>query len=440
MSTAAGAAPSLLRTRAWRLAASRLDAFFLFVVLNMAAHEAEHVGQVVQKRALDNVCPTDCRGLLGFAFDLEWVHVAYNHSLLVLLVAVYAGYRMWRPRWRERDRTGWVLMTAGVFVIQGYHVVEHTVKLDQWFANGHRSPTPGLLGQVLPLIELHFAINTVVFACVVAAYFRFGLATRPIVPAAAVAVLLLVPLAGAWLTRTPTIGLAAGVHQGPLVFDRTVKVVGEPGAVVHGGIRITADGVRVRDLAIVGGEHGVEIDEADGVVLDGVTVRSATLDGINARRSSVVVRDCRVESRAGAQGIDISFSAAREPSVVERCSVAGGLEGIVTHLAHAVVRDNRVTGTHLRAIAMTEMSMGKVEENDVHGALGVAIFCGDYSHCEIERNDVSGTRPDGSGMRTRMGYAIQAHYGAKATVSENRLARNAHGVESFLNATIRHLE
>ncbi len=79
-------------------------------------------------------------------------------------------------------------------------------------------------------------------------------------------------------------------------------------------------------------------------------------------------------------------------------------------------------------------------ENQVERALGVGIFCGDYSHCEIERNHVADTRPDGSGMRTRMGYAIQAHYGAKATVSENRLVRNARGVQAFLNATIRHLE
>jgi hypothetical protein len=51
----------------------------------MAAHEAEHVGQLLQKQGLENSCPKDCRGALGFIFDVEWVHFAYNSSILVAL-------------------------------------------------------------------------------------------------------------------------------------------------------------------------------------------------------------------------------------------------------------------------------------------------------------------------------------------------------------------
>ena len=46
----------------------------------------------------------------------------------------------------------------------------------------------------------------------------------------------------AWATRPPTVTLAAGVHQGPVLLDREQHLVGEPGAVVRGGILVTADG------------------------------------------------------------------------------------------------------------------------------------------------------------------------------------------------------
>jgi hypothetical protein len=260
-------------------------------------------------------------------------------------------------------------------------------------------------------------------------------------PAVAAAVLVVFASAGgtAWATQPPTVRLAAGVHPGPLVLDHSQKLVGEDGAVVRGGIVVTSDDVTVRNVTVVAGEHGIEVDGAQDVLLEDVRVVGATLDGINVRRSSVVIRDCRVEAPAGpyAQGIDISFGFDLEPSLVEDCTVAGGREGIVTHFAHVIVRDNRVRDTSLRAITLTEMSMGNVEENDIEGALGVGIYCGDFSMCEIEDNFVAGTRADlASGDRTRLGYAIVAHSGASATINGNTLEGNASPTASFLRARI----
>src|SRR5262249_40380410 len=39
-----------------------------------------------------------------------------------------------------------------------------------------------------------------------------------------------------WHNLPPVVHLAAGVHQGPIVIDRRENLVGEPGAVVRGGI------------------------------------------------------------------------------------------------------------------------------------------------------------------------------------------------------------
>ena len=421
---------------------ARLDLAFFAVIAVMAAHESEHLGQIIQKNGLENSCPKDCRGVLGFLFDVEWVHALYNHSLLLFLVGLYAAYRLWRREWRGDNRGAWLALTAAIFVVQGYHAIEHAVKIDQWLARGHTSPQPGILGQHFSLIELHFVINTAVFAGVAIGYFGLGFHRRLraawLAPAAiAVPLVLAVPVA--WATRTPTTVLEAGVHEGPLLIDSRQKVAGRPGAIVRGGIKITADGVKVSNVTVVGGEHGFEIRGAKNVVLRDVTVRGATLDGIFARRSSVTVDGCVVAtSGAMAQGIDISFGMGVGPSVVEDCHVVGGLEGIATHFTHADVRDNHVSGTSLRGIAMTEMSMGSVDDNEVVDALGVAIFCGDYSDCSIEGNVISGTRADAaSQVRTRGGYAIQAHYGASATIANNRLVGNARGLGAFINAEIR---
>ena len=224
----------------------------------------------------------------------------------------------------------------------------------------------------------------------------------------------------AWSMQPPTIRLEAGVHQGPLLLDRAQKLVGEPGAIVKGGIVITADDVTVRDVTVIAEENGIEVDDAKNVVLEGVEVSGATLDGIHVRRSSVTIRNCLIHSPEDewAQGIDISFSICKAPSLVERYLVVGGLEKESSPVPRSIrVRENRVRDTTLRGIAICEMSMGSARENDVRNALGVGMYCGDYSHCLFERNVVSGTRPDlDSSNGTRMGYGILATFGAQATL------------------------
>jgi hypothetical protein len=241
----------------------------------------------------------------------------------------------------------------------------------------------------------------------------------------------------AWATRPPTVRLEAGIHRGPLVLDHPQVLVGEPGAVVQRGLVITSDNVTVKDLTIVGGENAVDVEDSENVTLDRVHISGADLDGIHARLSSVTVRDCLIDAGANTQGIDISFAMTLTPSVVDGCMVVGGAEGIVSHMANVDIRNNDVTGTSLRAITVTEMSMGMVDENRVRDALGVGIFCGDYSHCEIEDNVVWNTRPDyASADRTRLGFPIVAHYGAAAQLKGNSLGQNARGAASFLRARI----
>jgi len=243
----------------------------------------------------------------------------------------------------------------------------------------------------------------------------------------------------AYAMQPPTIHLSTGIHQGPLILDHAQVLVGDPGAVVHGGIVITADNVTVRDIAVVGGESGIEVDDAHNVTLERVRVSGAELDGIHVRRATVKIRDCLIHSPASAyaQGIDISFGFDLAPSLVEGCMVIGGREGIVTHFTMAHVEDNRVVGTTLRALTLTEMSMAVVEGNHVENSLGVGIYCGDYSECEIDDNSVRDIQPDeASGDLTRLGYGIVVHSGAKAVLSDNDVSGVTARTKAFLGAKI----
>lgn len=250
---------------------------------------------------------------------------------------------------------------------------------------------------------------------------RSGLALGAAAPVAALAV-----LGVAWVAQPPTIHIQ-GTIEGPLVLERAQTLVGAPGTVVRGGIVIRADNVTVRDVSVFGGEIGIEVRDSEDVVLDGVRIAGTTMDGISARRSSLAIRDCTIEMPKveGAQGIDISFAGALPASTVERCEVSGGSEGIVSHMAMIEISENRVSGTRMRGIAVTEMSMGSVDRNVVEDAAGVGIFCGDYSHCEISENSVSGTSADGSGVSSRAGFGIVSHYYAVAEIDDNQLDRGA---------------
>lgn len=237
----------------------------------------------------------------------------------------------------------------------------------------------------------------------------------------------------------PTVRLPAGTHRGPVVIDSSQTLVGEPGTIIDGGIVVTADNVTIRNVEVLGGTNGIEVHEATGVVIENVTIAGARRDGIHVRLGQVEVRDCVIHSPSGEyfQGIDISFSIQFEPSIVERCSVVGGREGIVAHSAQVVFRGNHVSETAVRGIAVTEMARGSVEENTVQDAFGVGIYCGDFSTCEISRNSVSGTQPErGSDDGHRAGFGILSDFGAKAVVDGNVLRANTNGVAAVAGAQL----
>jgi hypothetical protein len=252
-----------------------------------------------------------------------------------------------------------------------------------------------------------------------------------------------VPLAaagGLWYVHLPpTVHLSAGVHQGPLVLDKRQRLVGDPGAIVRGGIVVRHDDVTIKNVSVVGGVNGITVDGFDNVVLDHVTVSHASMDAIHVRGAAVMISHCTIDMRGMTygQGIDISYGMVQGMSMVDGCTVVGGQDGIVTHGSMAMFTHNHVEATTQYGIAMTEMSMGELAHNVVTNASGVGMYCGDRSMCEIRKNVVTGTRSDASGGdKTRAGYGLELLYGAEADLSGNDFGRNPASLGVFLNSVV----
>ena len=214
--------------------------------------------------------------------------------------------------------------------------------------------------------------------------------------------------------------LMPGQH-GPFVVRRTVTVEGSPGSVVRGPVKVLADGVALIGLRVVGGESGVSVEGADEVVLERVAVRGAALHGIEIAEGSAKIHGCVVAGLRSpyGQGVEIRNSNGHPRTVVEGCSVSSGQEGLVSHVSRVEFRGNLVTGSTLRGIAVTEMSEGLVEGNDIRGVGGAGLYCGDMSHCELRHNRVNGVGAHPSGVRSAGGYGAVAWFHSTMRLKDN---------------------
>jgi Right handed beta helix region len=154
----------------------------------------------------------------------------------------------------------------------------------------------------------------------------------------------------------------------------------------------------------------------------------------------VIVRDCTVDmlgNRLG-QGIDISFNMGKGMSMVEGCTIVGGMIGITTHSSMTEIVRNRVSRTTGQAISVAEMSMGSAMDNQIRDALGVGLSCDDQSMCMFEHNTVVGTRPDrASGDPTRRGFGVLASFYSEASLWQNRLAANPVAAGAVMSSTLK---
>lgn len=109
-------------------------------------------------------------GIVGPVVEAEWIHFIYNTLVFAMIGAVAlvrrGGWR--RQEWRDGRRRLADAFLGASLLVQGYHVVEHSVKLTEHLITGHKV-NDGLLGTQLDLVWLHFTLNLAVYAAFVAA-------------------------------------------------------------------------------------------------------------------------------------------------------------------------------------------------------------------------------------------------------------------------------
>lgn len=190
----------------------------------------------------------------------------------------------------------------------------------------------------------------------------------------------------------------------------------------------------------MGGETGIFVTRASSVRLENLRVVGAARRGIDISQSSVQLHRCQVSELVSpfAWGIGVVNSMGRAPTTIEGCAIIGGQEGIVSHASTVFIRGNDVRSTALRAISVTEMSQGDVDNNRVEQVVGTGLYCGDHSVCNLRGNTVSGTKPlPDTPVAWGAGYGAIVLYGSDAYFGRNDFQRVAvPGIGVFVDSAI----
>ncbi|HEU4799200.1 MAG TPA: nitrous oxide reductase family maturation protein NosD [Gemmatimonadales bacterium] len=191
------------------------------------------------------------------------------------------------------------------------------------------------------------------------------------------------------LTAQDTLRLAAGVHPGPMVLERSTVLQGEPGSVIRGdgtgtvltvlGAGSVVRGVRVENSgrSADGDDAGILV-RADSVLIEDVVVQDV-LFGIYLReaRGSIVRRSSisgRAAAREGDRGDGITLYSS-PGTLVEDNVIIGVRDGIYfSYSDSAVVRGNRAERMRFGLHYMFSHE-NRFERNVFrHGAAGAVIM------------------------------------------------------------------
>ena len=229
------------------------------------------------------------------------------------------------------------------------------------------------------------------------------------------------------------IQLGPGTYAGPLLITKPLSLVGAP----SGASRVLAAdgtaviavrgvrGVRLQGLAILGGDYGISVDESVDVQLIGNQVTGARMAGIRLSRASALIKGNEIRAGTGpyGMGIELANTMSRPASLITGNVVAGAThEGIILHNSHAMIEGNTVTGSGLRGVSISEMSMATVAKNTIMDNAEAGIWVVDSSMADIFGNHIGGMRPGPEGRMNGIGVFF---YGEVMLGSGNRIEVDA---------------
>lgn len=144
---------------------------FLAAIALQSFHMLEHIVQIHQ-HAILGWSIQDSSGLFA-VLNLEEIHWVYNFAYLILLAIIFKKCSFFKIHDRPDSYKAFVLLFNISFFLQGYHVVEHSVRLIQYIQT-QCLPCSGILGPFVDGIYLHFTLNFLVFIYPLAAFFVLG--------------------------------------------------------------------------------------------------------------------------------------------------------------------------------------------------------------------------------------------------------------------------
>ena len=237
----------------------------------------------------------------------------------------------------------------------------------------------------------------------------------------------------AQLPAGSTLVLEAGNHRGPLHIDRSVVLIAEPGAQLHGGgsgtvLVIAAPDTVVRDLAIRGGGRDATKGDA-GIIVAADRVRlehldiAETLVGVDFRMAShSALLDSTIRGwddlPMGQRGDGIRLWES-DDNLVQGNSLVGVRDIVVWYSEGNTVAGNRVTGsrygTHFMHADRSVVRGNEYRDNVV----GVFVMYSD--EIELTGNTVR----DASGA-AGVGFGFKDS--DRVAVTDNRLVGNTTGI------------
>ena len=144
---------------------------FAGAIVLQAFHMVEHFAQLHQHAFLGLSIP-ESNGLIT-ALNLEEIHWIYNLTYFIMLMFVFKYCSFFDLQNRTDGQKVAILSFNTAFFLQGYHLVEHTVRMAQYFNTGC-TPCVGILGIFFDGVYLHFVVNFLVFVFPFCAFFVFG--------------------------------------------------------------------------------------------------------------------------------------------------------------------------------------------------------------------------------------------------------------------------